>query len=57
MHAGYVGAHLITVGIHSYFRPWYFDGSVVYYGEFEYTQKAAVEAADRMKAAMLSKAK
>ena len=41
-----VGVHLVTLGIMSLFKPWFFDGSVVYWGEPCQTHSAALEAAE-----------
>ena len=52
MQPGNTGAQLMTYGIASYFKPWYFDGKVVYWGNPEHTHSAALDAADRMKASV-----
>lgn len=50
MHAGHTGAHLVDYGNHRvYFKPWYFDGKIVYYGEPEITRSGAMDSADRIK--------
>ena len=41
-----VGACLMTLGMMSLFKPWFFDGSVVYWGEPCLTHSAALEAAE-----------
>lgn len=50
MHAGNTGAQLIDYGNHrAYFKPWYFDGKIVYWGEPETTQSSALDSAQRIK--------
>jgi hypothetical protein len=51
------GAQLMTCGITAYFKPWYFDGSTVYWGEPELTRSDAEESASKIKQSMLSKSK
>lgn len=56
MHSGHIGAHLVDYGNHrAYFRPWYFDGKVVYHGEPEVTQSQAMESAQRIKEAIMKR--
>ena len=45
-----VGVHLMTLGIMTLFKPWFFDGSVVYWGEPCQTHSAALEAAEILRA-------
>ena len=49
MHPGNTGAQLLTYGVASYFKPWFFDGKVVYWGEPEVTRSAALDSADRIR--------
>jgi hypothetical protein len=49
MQPGNTGAQLMSFGMASYFKPWYFDGRIVYWGDPEHTQSAALDAADRMR--------
>jgi hypothetical protein len=49
MQPGNTGAQLMSYGMTSYFKPWYFDGRIVYWGDPEHTQSAALDAADRMR--------
>ena len=44
------GVHLVTLGIVPLFKPWFFDGSVVYWGEPCQTHSAALEAAEILRA-------
>lgn len=56
MHAGHTGAQLIDYGNHrAYFKPWYFDGKVVYWGEPEITQSSALDSAQRIKQSISAK--
>jgi len=41
-----VGVHLVTFGIMPLFKPWFFDGSIVYWGDPCQTHSAALEAAE-----------
>ena len=41
-----IGVHLVTFGIEPFFKPWFFNGSVVYWGELCQTYSAALEAAE-----------
>lgn len=52
MHEGETGAQIRTIGIQSYFKPWYFDGSVCWWGNPEYTYSEALNAATRIKASV-----
>ena len=45
-----VGVRLVTLGIRPLFKPWFFDGSVVYWGEPCNTHSAALEAAEILRA-------
>ena len=45
-----VGVQLVTFGIMPLFKPWFFDGSVVYWGEPCHTYSAALEAAEILRA-------
>lgn len=49
MHSGNTGAQLMTYGITAYFKPWYFDGRTVYWGQPETTRSDAQESAERIK--------
>lgn len=44
-----VGAKLIAYGVASHFKPWYFDGKIVYWGNAEETKADALASAQRMK--------
>ena len=55
MHSGSTGAQLVSYGITSYFKPWYFDGKIVYWGEPERTCSAALESAGRMRESVLAR--
>ena len=52
MHEGETGAQIRTIGIQSYFKPWYFDGSTCWWGDPEYTYSSALDAAVRIKASV-----
>lgn len=52
MQLGSTGAQLMTYGIASYYKPWYFDGRIVYWGDPEHTRSAALDSADRMRASV-----
>ena len=45
-----VGVHLVTLGIMPLFKPWFFDGAVVYWGDPCQTHSAALEAAEILRA-------
>lgn len=45
----------MTYGITAYFKPWYFDGSTVYWGEPERTMSDAEESASKIKRSILSR--
>lgn len=49
MQPGNTGAQLMTYGITAYFKPWYFDGRTVYWGEPERTRSSAEASATRIK--------
>ena len=55
MQSGNTGAQLVSYGIASYFKPWYFDGKIVYWGEPERTCSAALESAGRMRESVLAR--
>mgnify|MGYP000069899216 CR=1 FL=1 len=55
MQPGNTGAQLMTYGITAYFRPWYFDGRVVYWGEPEHTRSDAVNSANRIRQSMIKR--
>lgn len=55
MQSGNTGAQLLTFGVTSYFKPWYFDGKVVYWGDPERTHSAALESAGRMRESVLAR--
>ena len=52
MQLGDTGAQLMSYGIASYYKPWYFGGRVVYWGDPEHTRSAALDSADRMRASV-----
>ena len=52
MQPGNTGAQLLTYQVASYFKPWFYDGKTVYWGEPEVTRSAALDSADRMKASV-----
>ena len=41
MNISETGIKLIAHGVESYFKPWYFDGKVVYWGNSEQTESDA----------------
>ena len=45
-----LGAQLVTYGITSFFKPWFFDGKTVNWGQVEETESEALESAKRLKA-------
>ena len=47
-----LGAELVAYGVTSFFKPWYFDGSTVYWAYPEDTKSNAMESAGRMKAVL-----
>jgi len=55
MHSGNTGAQLMTYGITALFKPWYFDGRIVYWGELETTRSDAQESAERIKCSVQSR--
>lgn len=55
MQPGNTGAQLMTYGITAYFKPWYFDGGTVYWGEPERTMSDAEESASKIKRSILSR--
>ena len=57
MNASETGIKLIAHGVESYFKPWYFDGEVVYWGNPEHTESDALAAAQELKAFLLDRLK
>ena len=55
MQPGNTGAQLMTYGITAYFKPWYFDGRTVYWGELERTRSDAEHSATRIKQSISSR--
>jgi hypothetical protein len=55
MQPGNTGAQLMTYGITAYFKPWYFDGKTVYWGEPERTRSNAEASATRIKQSISSR--
>ena len=51
------GIKLIAHGVESYFKPWYFDGKVVYWGNLEQTESDAWASAQELKAFPLDRSK
>ena len=43
---GSTGVHLVTWGLTPMFKPWFFDGAIVYWGQLHATESAALEAAE-----------
>lgn len=43
------GAHLVLIGASTWFKPWFFDGWVVYWGNLCDTESAALEQAEILK--------
>lgn len=56
MQPGNTGAQLMTYGITAYFKPWYFDGRTVYWGDPERTRSDAEHSATRIKQSISSRA-
>ena len=52
MVSGEIGAHLSTYGVHAYFKPFYFDGRTVWWGEPEITMSEAMSAAAKIKTSL-----
>ena len=40
------GVHLVTLGLNQLYKPWFFDGSIVYWGAFCDTESAALKQAE-----------
>uniref|UniRef100_G8EY26 Uncharacterized protein n=1 Tax=Synechococcus phage S-CAM8 TaxID=754038 RepID=G8EY26_9CAUD len=57
MNTSETGIKLIAYGVESYFKPWYFDGKVVYWGNPEQTESGALAAAQELKAFFLDRLK
>lgn len=49
MNTSETGIKLIAHGVESCFKPWYFDGKVVYWGSPEYTESEARASAEQLK--------
>jgi hypothetical protein len=41
-----IGVHLVTFGAGHFYKPWFFDGSAVYWGLWCDTESAAFEQAE-----------
>jgi len=52
-----IGAKLIAYGVASCFKPWYFDGKTVYWGNAEETQAEALASAQKMKDSLMNSSK
>lgn len=50
-----LGALLVSYGITSFFKPWYFDGKVVYWGNPEQTESDARASAQELKTFLLNR--
>lgn len=50
MSAGSYGAHPVTYGLETFFTPWFFNGSTVYWGEPNGELRAALAIAAEMAA-------
>ena len=50
-HAGHmsIGVHQVWLGLKSQFKPWFFDGSIVYWGGLYDTEAEAFAQAEIMK--------
>ena len=57
MNASETGIKPVAHGVESYFKPWYFDGKVVYWGNPEQTESDALAAAQELKAFLLDRLK
>jgi len=57
MNTSEIGIKLIAHGVDSYFKPWYFDGKVVYWGNPEQTESDARASAQELKAFFLDRLK
>ena len=47
------GVHQVRLGITAMFKPWFFDGSIVFWGGLYDTESEALEQAEMMKQALL----
>ncbi len=45
---GSFGVHPVTWGVETYFKPWFFDGKVVYWGEPSSDGRDALQRAEAM---------
>ena len=55
MVSGEIGAHLSTYGVHAYFKPFYFDGRTVWWGEPEITMSEAMSSAAKIKTSLFDR--
>ncbi len=55
MNVSETGIKLVAHGVGSYFKPWYFDGKVVYWGNPEQTESGARAAAQELKAFLFNR--
>jgi len=55
MNASETGIKLIAHGVESYFKPWYFNGKVVYWGNAEQTESDARASAQQLKDFLLKR--
>jgi len=55
MNASETGIKLIAHGVDSCFKPWYFDGKVVYWGSPEHTESEARASAEQLKDFLLNR--
>lgn len=49
MNKNEIGVKLIAHGMVSHFRPWYFDGKIVFYGSVQQTRSKGIEQAQAIK--------
>jgi len=49
MNKNEIGVKLIAHGVDSYFRPWYFDGKIVFWGPVEQTRSKGIEQAQAIR--------
>ena len=47
------GIHQVKLGFRAMFKPWFFDGSIVFWGGLYDTESEALEQAEMMKRALL----